>query len=154
MTSPWNQPMLTLILHKEASVHNREDHPGGYLWLYKTGPLPYSQFPAIPSEIGRHVDGIYLSCILISVAMSWQILETGTKSQFRPKNITNSINKTVLITATISRYLCLNISKLRNHEMASCLKKLWIELLVFINPKRYYILVVQWIRPSTVSVQI
>ena len=45
----------------------------------------------------------------------------------------------VLFTATISRY----ILKLRNDEMASCLQKLGIELLVFINPKRYYILVVQ-----------
>ena len=59
----------------------------------------------------------------------------------------------MLFTATICRYLCLNISKLRNDEMASCFKKLGIDLLVFINPKRYYILVAQRIRPSTVSVQ-
>ena len=135
MTSSWNQAMLTLILHNEALVHNREGRPDRYLWLYKTGPLPFSQFPATPSE-SKTRDGIYLSCILISVAMSWQILKTGTKSQFRLKSIANSINKTVLITATISRYLCLNISKLRNDEMASCLKKLGIELLVFINPKQ------------------
>ena len=62
---------LTLILHNEALVHNRECHPGGHLWLYKTGPLPVHQFPATPSEIEHaytesayHLSSYQLQCTI------------------------------------------------------------------------------------------
>ena len=50
--------------------------------------------------------------------------EDGNQESVSPQKHCQ-LNKTVLITATISRYLCLNILKLRNDEMASCLKKTW-----------------------------
>ena len=71
--------------------------------------------------------------------------------ELSPKNISNSINEPVLVPATISRYLCLSISKWRN---VLVFKNLGIELPVFINPNRYYVPVVQRIMHSTVSIEI
>ena len=36
-----NVPTLTWIPHNEALARNRKCRPGGYPWLYKTGPIPF-----------------------------------------------------------------------------------------------------------------
>ena len=94
--------------------------PGGYLWLYKTAPfhLVNSLQPLRKSKTRRRnlpVICPHISCNVLTDT------EDGNQESVSPQNIANSINKTVLITATISRYLCFNILKLRNEEMASCL---------------------------------
>ena len=67
-----NQPMLTLILHNEASEHNKECNPGGHLWRYKTGPLSIKSILRTPSEIADtytestshvHVSSYQLQCL-------------------------------------------------------------------------------------------
>ena len=52
----WRHHEISLCQHwscimRHQYTTDREGHPAGYLWLYQTGPLPFSQFPATSSEI-------------------------------------------------------------------------------------------------------
>ena len=69
--------LTTLNLHNEASVHNREGHPGGYLGLYKTGHLQFSQFPATPSKIE---DATESTCHVSSYQL-YVLTDTGDGNQ-------------------------------------------------------------------------